>query len=75
MSAFILGGPFGRTKRNEPVKLAPANPLPENSLDSCSGNAGRDGYSRLSRADRASDLRPSIGGIPTYWGPRMSEEQ
>jgi len=38
------------------------------------GDAGRDGYSVLSRADRYSGQRPAINGRPEYWGPRMEEE-
>lgn len=75
MSGFFMGFAFGRDKRNQPVDLQPCNPLPPNRMDSCTGDAGRDGYSRLSRADRYTDLRPAIGGTPDYWGPRQTEEQ
>lgn len=77
--AFVRYGgiysPFGFAPRNDPVQLRAANPLPPNAMDNCTGDAGQDGYSRLSRADRMSDQRPDIGGIPDFWGPRMEDER
>lgn len=61
---------FGTNKRNVPVKLDPANPLPPNQMDSATGNAGRDGYTTLSTADRQTGSRPSVGGTPVREHPR-----
>lgn len=74
MSAF-MGFPFGEAKRNQPVDLPPANPLPPNRMSSDTGDAGLDGYSVLSRASRATGVRPATGGTPDYWGPHQSQEQ
>lgn len=76
MAIYPFGGvypPFGEARRNQPVELRPANPLPPNRMENESGNAGLDGYSVLSRADRYSGQRPSIDGRPEYWGPRPEE--
>lgn len=76
MSFYAYGGvyaPFGEARRNQPVDLRPANPLPMNKMNSETGDAGLDGYSVLSRADRWSGQRPSIDGRPDYWGPREEE--
>jgi hypothetical protein len=76
MGFYPYGGvypPFGEARRNQPVNVKPANPLPENPMTSDTGNAGLDGYSVLSRADRYSGQRPSIDGRPDYWGPRPEE--
>lgn len=76
MSAYIYDGfIYSEPKRNEPVSVPAANPLPENKMSSDTGDAGRDGYTVFSRADRASGLRPSIGGHRTHPGPNMSQEQ
>ena len=42
------------------------------SLDT--GDAGRDGYTVLSRANRHSGQRPMINGTPQFEGPYMSED-
>jgi hypothetical protein len=76
MPFFPDGGvwsPFGGARRNQPVKLRPVNPLPENKMGSCTGDAGLDGYTALSCADRVTGERPSIDGRPQYWGPRNEE--
>lgn len=65
--------PFGEARRNQPVELRPANPLPENRMVAATGDAGLDGYSVLSSASRFSGMRPSIDGRPEYWGPRAEE--
>jgi len=67
--------PFGRTKRNEPVRLREANPLEPNAMSDNTGDAGQDGYTVKSRASRYSGERPFIEGSPEYFGPHMSEEQ
>jgi hypothetical protein len=74
---YPFGGiysPFGEARRNQPVDLQPCNPLPPNRMRSDVGDAGRDGYSVLSYADRTTGQRPAINGRPEYWGPRMEEE-
>jgi len=76
MPLYPYGGiyaPFGEARRNQPVDLKPANPLPENRMSSSTGDAGLDGYSVLSRADRYTGQRPDINGRPEYWGPRPEE--
>ena len=35
--------------RNIPQRVTPKNPLPDNSKDSATGDAGRDGYTRIGR--------------------------
>lgn len=76
MGIYACGiySPFGEAPRNQPVELRPANPLPPNKMSADTGDAGLDGYSVLSRADRYSGQRPAINGRPEYWGPRMEEE-
>jgi len=66
--------PFGHARRNEPVEIRPANPLPDNAMSNDTGNAGADGYSVLSRASRYTGQRPFINGTPVYEGPNMNEE-
>ena len=66
--------PFGRARRNEPVEIAPVNPLPENAKSDNCGDAGLDGYTVLSRASRMTGERPMINGIPQYEGPKLSED-
>lgn len=72
---YFMGLPFGEAKRNQPVDLKPANPLPPNKMCSATGDAGLDGYSVLSRASRITGERPSTGGTPDYWGPHQTQEQ
>ena len=78
MSYYPYGSlypPFGYAKRNEPVYAPPVNPLPENATVQGCGDAGKDGYTVLSRASRMSGERPTAGGPePVYEGPRMSED-
>lgn len=59
---YFMGFPLGEARRNQPVDLTPINPLPENAKSSDSGNAGRDGYSVLSRANRYNGERQPVGG-------------
>jgi len=61
---------FGSSKRNVPVRLEPVNPLPENAKSSDTGNAGADGYTCLSTADRQTGRRPDVGGAPVPEHPR-----
>lgn len=66
--------PFGYSRRNEPVELPDCNPLPDNAMSNDTGDAGRDGYTVLSRASRHTGERPMINGIPQYEGPRLDED-
>lgn len=60
--------------RNVPCKANALNPDPK-STTSATGDAGRDGYSVLSRADRETGARPPVGSRPDYSaGPRYSED-
>ena len=61
---------FGILRRNVPVRLEPVEPLPPNATSSASGDAGRDGYTALSTADRETGTRPSVGGVPVREHPR-----
>lgn len=69
-----LYSPFGRARRNEPVEVPAVNPLPDNAMSNDSGDAGKDGYTVLSRASRITGERPMINGIPQYEGPRLEED-
>jgi hypothetical protein len=60
-------------RRNQPVKLNDPRPV-DRDYDSASGNAGRDGYSRLSQADRETGHRPPVGGEPMWPGLRFYED-
>jgi hypothetical protein len=77
MSGFFPYGGYysgnGHARRNEPVCVPASNPLPANKMACDTGNAGADGYTVLSRADRDSDMRP-IAGTSEPEGPRMSED-
>lgn len=55
--------------RNEPVHLTPCNPLPMNKMDAETGDAGKDGYTILSKASRMTDLRPPAGGRLKFGEP------
>lgn len=60
--------------RNAPCKAKALNPDPTTNT-SASGDAGRDGYTVLSRADRETGARPPVGSQPDYRaGPRFSED-
>jgi hypothetical protein len=61
-------------RRNEPVKLPEANPLPLNAMSNDTGNAAADGYSVYSRADRWTGERPMVGGDGEPTCPRMEED-
>lgn len=49
--------------RNCLETLRPVNPLPENAKTLDTGDAGKDGYSVLSRARGNSSYRPRIGDL------------
>lgn len=75
-SVYPFGGiydRFGYTRRNGLVEAPPVNPLPENAMKMDSGNAGRDGYTVLSRADRFTGERPLSNSEPFFEGPKMGE--
>ncbi len=76
MGYFPYGGAYPTPRRNEPVEVPPVNPLPENAMSNDTGDAGRDGYSVLSRASRWSGERPPAGGPMEYVPevPRLTEE-
>jgi len=61
--------------RNVPEAVRPANPLPDNQKTSATGDAGRDGYTCLSRADRETGVRPPAGGgTRVDWPPESDGE-
>lgn len=74
-----LGLFFGIVRRNQPVKLADPHPVADygnNDLES--GNAGRDGFTVLSRAQpTAQGWPPLVKGAEglDYLGPDNSFEQ
>ncbi len=72
-----LGLFFGSNRRNDPVRLEDPRPV-ERTQRLDSGDAGRDGYTVLSRADaNAQGNPPPVNGVvgPVYRGPDMSFEQ
>jgi hypothetical protein len=66
-------------KRNDPIKLVDPNPIPDyGTHDLDSGDAGKDGYTVLSRAQpNAQGVAPPVPGVvgPTYMGPAADWEQ
>jgi hypothetical protein len=65
---------FGRL-RNVPEKIRPVNPLPQNEMTNATGDAGCDGYTTLSRADRETGVRPPAGGgTRVDWPPKSDTE-
>ena len=74
-----LGFFFGHGKRNGLVKLEDPHPVADYGTHSLeTGNAGRDGYSVLSRADpNAQGNPPPVKGVvgPVHQGPDQSFEQ
>lgn len=69
-----LYSPIGRARRNQPVAIPAVNPLPDNAMSHDTGNAGLDGYTVLSRANRYDGERPMINGVPQFEGPKLSED-
>ena len=61
------------SKRNRPIDLPSKRP-DERPTCSATGNAGRDGYTALSTADRETGNRPPVGGTPAWPGPRTYQE-
>jgi hypothetical protein len=67
---------FGMTRRNVPVRLTDPHPVADYGNDVCSGDAGRDGFTVLSRANPSSQGDPPMvadGRVPQ--GPDQSFEQ
>ena len=56
---------YGRNP-NQPVKVSDPRPV-ERVLDDTTGNAGLDGFTRLSTADRETGYRPSVGEATPEW--------
>lgn len=52
---------YGHPRPGMPVTIKPANPLPENKKCLGTGDAGKDGYTVISCADRMSGERPAVG--------------
>jgi hypothetical protein len=68
---------FGNAKRNDPVKLVDPRPV-EKYGDDVTGDAARDGFTVLSKANpRAQGSPPPVPGVigPAYFGPDQSFEQ
>lgn len=63
---FLYGNRQGR-----PCRVEPLNPV-KRVMDDTTGNAGLDGFTRLSQADRETGHRPSVGSAPEY--PRYHED-
>lgn len=74
MSYFLYGGLYRPRPGNEPVEAPPVNPLPENKMTLETGNAGLDGYSVLSRANRYTGERPISHATSCPEGPNLLED-
>lgn len=74
-----LGIFIGSASRNDPIKLDDPNPIANyGTHDLCSGDAGRDGFTVLSRANpNAQGNPPPVKGVAgrAYQGPDSSFEQ
>lgn len=73
MPAYFYYGGLYQDGRNEPVDIPAKNPLPQNKMNAETGNAGLDGYTVLSRANRATGSRPPVGGYPVHEGPQLDD--
>lgn len=75
---FPYGGEYdlpGFPNRNRTVDAPPVNPLPPNAMTADTGNAGQDGYTVYSRADRRTGWRPDIGpNYQEFHGPKPEED-
>ena len=74
MAYFPYGGIYRPRPGNEPEEAPPMNPLPENKMTLDTGNAGLDGYTVLSRADRYTGQRPISRATPAPEGPNLCED-
>jgi hypothetical protein len=73
-----LGMFFGTAKRNDPVRINDPRPLPVYDDGQHTGDAGKDGYTVLSRASpNAQGSPPTVPNVigPAYQGPDQSFEQ
>lgn len=68
-----LYDPIGYERRNQIVEAPPKNPLPENAKILDCGDAGRDGYTVTSRADRDTGQRNINHTAPEYAGPKLED--
>ena len=75
MPFIPYSGYYPEPKRNEPVCVKPVNPLPDNKMSNNTGDAGQDGYSVLSRANRYDGRRPLIGGRTEVETPNLALEE
>ena len=70
---------YGSAKRNQPVKLSDPQPVPDHGRTAIeSGDAGRDGFTVLSRAEKdCQGQAPVVAGDlgPVYLGPSQDFEQ
>jgi hypothetical protein len=57
---------------NQPTRVKDPRPV-ERYQDDTTGNAGLDGFTRLSRADRETGYRPPVGQATPEW-PRNVED-
>jgi hypothetical protein len=64
----------GYARRNGLLEAPAANPLPPNKMTMETGNAGLDGYTVHSRADRNFGERPIANTEPFYEAPKNSED-
>lgn len=64
---------YAPSRPGMPVQIEPKRP-DNRAMDSSTGDAGRDGYTRLSRADRETGVRQPVGSDPVYAGPRIFED-
>lgn len=64
---------FFNFKRNQPIDVPSRRP-DERPMSAATGNAGRDGYTTLSTADRQTGIRPPVGGTPVWPGPRINQD-
>jgi hypothetical protein len=71
---YSYGGPYCPSP-NQPVESPALNPKADNAMSNNTGNAGCDGYTVLSRANRYSGERPLVGSnTPVFEGPKLSED-
>jgi hypothetical protein len=63
----------GGSSRNRPIDLPSTRP-DKRPMTSATGNAGRDGYTALSTADRETGIRPPVGGTPVRPALRTDQD-
>lgn len=68
-----LYDPIGHARRNELVDAPAVNSLPENAMKADCGNAGLDGYTVLSRANRVTGERKLSNVTPEFEGPKLED--